>query len=86
MAPRIVWCCQPVAAAICSTVAPSGRLSSSIMLGLLGAGAGRGLVGRRSLGRLGAFALAGFALALALRLALRCAVAACAGSAGACGS
>jgi hypothetical protein len=31
MAPRIVWCCQPVAAAICSTVAPSGRLSISII-------------------------------------------------------
>ena len=46
----MVWCCQPVAAAICSTVAPSGRLSSSIMQGLLGAGARRGLLGRRSLG------------------------------------
>src|ERR671918_2886908 len=31
MAPRIVWCCHPVAAAICSTVAPSGRLSISII-------------------------------------------------------
>src|ERR687892_2012677 len=31
MAPRMVWCCQPVAAAICSTVAPSRRLSISIM-------------------------------------------------------
>jgi hypothetical protein len=28
MAPRMVCCCQPVAAAICSTVAPSGRFSS----------------------------------------------------------
>ena len=27
----MVWCCQPVAAAICSTVAPSGRLSISII-------------------------------------------------------
>jgi hypothetical protein len=27
----MVWCCQPVAAAICSTVAPLGRLSRSIM-------------------------------------------------------
>ena len=53
------------------------------MLGLLGAGAGRGLVGRRGLGRLG-FALAAFALAL--RLAAAGAVAACAGSVGACGS
>jgi hypothetical protein len=25
IAPLIVWCCHPVAAAICSTVAPSGR-------------------------------------------------------------
>jgi len=25
----MVWCCQPVALAICSTVAPSGRRSSS---------------------------------------------------------
>ena len=31
MAPRMVWCCHPVAAAICSTVAPSGRLSISII-------------------------------------------------------
>src|ERR671919_1554967 len=31
IAPRMVWCSHPVAAAICSTVAPSGRLSISII-------------------------------------------------------
>src|SRR5918996_6281806 len=35
MAPRIVWCCHPVAVAICSIVAPSGRLSISIILACL---------------------------------------------------
>jgi predicted ATPase len=35
MAPRMVWCCHPVAAAICSTVAPSGRLSIKALILLL---------------------------------------------------
>src|SRR5918994_3537936 len=64
MAPRMVCFCQPVAAAICSTVAPSGRLSMSIMSACLvpvrsvGFSAGAALPG-----------LAAFALAFALRLA-----------------
>src|SRR5918996_5447986 len=61
MAPRMVWCCQPVAAAICSTVAPSGRLSISIMSACL--------VPARGVGFSPGAALPGFALALALRLA-----------------
>ena len=59
MAPRMVWCCQPVAAAICSTVAPSGRLSSSIICACL--------VPARGVGLSAGAALAG--LALAARLA-----------------
>src|ERR671918_1717137 len=43
MAPRMVWYCQPVALAICSTVAPSGRLSSSIMRACLVPARGMGL-------------------------------------------
>ena len=39
----MVWCCQPVAAAICSTVAPSGRLSSSIICACLVPARGVGL-------------------------------------------
>ena len=43
MAPRMVCCCQPVASAICSTVAPSGRLSSSIIWACLVPARGVGL-------------------------------------------
>ena len=53
MAPRMVWCCHPVAAAICSTVAPSGRFEQLDHERLLGAGARCGLLGRCSVGWLG---------------------------------
>src|SRR5688572_18974560 len=67
MAPRMVWCCHPVASAICSTVAPSGRLSSSIICACLVPVRGVGF-GLRSLAagaaRLAfALPLAGFVLA-----------------------
>ena len=65
MAPRIVCFCQPVTAAICSTVAPSGRFEQLDQQRLLGAGAGRGLVGRCGLGRLGSLGRLRLGLALA---------------------
>src|SRR5918996_2268385 len=64
MAPRIVWCCHPVAAAICSTVAPSGRLSISIIWACLVPARGVGLPAGAALSGLVDFALAAFALAL----------------------
>src|ERR687892_1110436 len=60
IAPRIVWCCQPVAAAIWSTVAPSGRLSSSIICACFVPVRGVGLTADATLPRfadLAAFAL-----------------------------
>src|ERR671918_896584 len=60
IAPRMVWCCQPVAAAICSTVAPSGRLSISIIWACLVPVRGVGLSAGAVL-----FGLAAFALRLA---------------------
>jgi hypothetical protein len=64
MAPRTVCFCQPVAAATCSTVAPSGRLSSSISLACLVPARGVGFsVGAALAGLAG---LAAFALALRL--------------------
>jgi hypothetical protein len=60
MAPRMVCFCHPVAAAICSTVAPSGRLSSSIICACL--------VPARGVGLSAGAALPGLAFALALRL------------------
>jgi hypothetical protein len=67
MAPRMVWCCQPVAAAICSTVAPSGRFSISIIRACLvpARGVGFAPVSPAVLGSLGTGAvLAAFALPL----------------------
>jgi hypothetical protein len=89
MAPRIVWCCQPVAAAICATVASSGRPSSSISLACLVPVRGVGLSDDATLAGLAglaAFALTTFALVacgLALRVPAAGAWAACAGSVGA---
>src|ERR687897_2886246 len=58
MAPRIVWCCQPVSAAICSTVAPSGRLSISISWACLVPARGVGLSAGAALPGLAALAFA----------------------------
>src|SRR5919106_1940605 len=63
MAPRIVWCCQPVAAAICSTVAPSGRLSISIIWACLVPARGVGFLPGPAFSGLVDFASAAFALA-----------------------
>ena len=57
----MVWCCQPVAAAICSTVAPSGRLSSSIIWACLVPARGVGLSAGAALAGLAALAAFAFA-------------------------
>src|SRR5919106_4742104 len=57
MAPRMVWRCQPVAAAICSTVAPSGRLSMSIIKACLVPARGVGFSADAAVPDLAAFAL-----------------------------
>src|ERR687892_2012557 len=64
MAPRMVWCCHPVAAAICSTVAPSGRLSISIIWACLVPVRGVGLSAGAAFSGLVDLTLAAFALAL----------------------
>jgi hypothetical protein len=66
----MVWCCQPVAAAICSTVAPSGRFSISIMRACLVPARGVGLSAGAALAlvlRVAGAVLAAFALPLAAR-------------------
>jgi hypothetical protein len=63
MAPRMVWCCQPVAAAICATVAPSGRWSSAISWACLVPARGVGFPAGAALVGLATFALANVAVA-----------------------
>src|ERR671919_1131056 len=64
IAPRMVWCCQPVASAICPTVAPSGHLSISIIWACLVPVRGVGFSAAAAFSGLAGFALADFALAL----------------------